>query len=258
MGGGGARPAGARPFVQQQFAPRSFAHRPFAAQGFAHRPFAPQGFAHQPFASQGFAHRPFGAKPFVTKPFGARPFVHRPFYRPFGFYGVAGSSVFVYGSVPGYAYYPAYYPTYYPTYYPAYYPPSYSDPAPVYYDAPAYYPPASAGTVTVAPAAPPSPSVIQYPRGRYELRGDGTTTPYVWVWVPNPPAAPPAPVEPPSEPGAPPESAPGNPPAAPQSQIYRWTDAEGVQHWTNTRRAVPEQYRLQEQNPLQMKSPRPG
>src|SRR5262245_41574880 len=70
---------------------------------------------------------------------------------------------------------------------PAYYaPPAY--PAPVYYPPPAYAPP----TVVVR-SAPPAPSVVQYPHGRYELRGDGVSTPYRWVWIPKPPAAPPPP-----------------------------------------------------------------
>jgi hypothetical protein len=50
-----------------------------------------------------------------------------------------------------------------------------------YYDAPPDYDPSAGGT----------PGVIEYPSGRYELRGDGTTTPYVWVWIPNPPSTPP-------------------------------------------------------------------
>jgi hypothetical protein len=59
----------------------------------------------------------------------------------------------------------------------------YSSP-PVYYSAPAT-------VVTVPP--PPSPTVVQYPHGRYELRGDGVTQPYLWVWIPNPPPPPPRP-----------------------------------------------------------------
>src|SRR2546427_5342754 len=41
--------------------------------------------------------------------------------------------------------------------------------------------------VAPAPAPPPMPSVVEYPHGRYELRGDGVTAPYAWVWIPNPP-----------------------------------------------------------------------
>lgn len=52
--------------------------------------------------------------------------------------------------------------------------------------------------VVVQPAPPPAyPTVIQYPHGRYELRGDGVRTAYQWLWIPNapppPPAAPPPP-----------------------------------------------------------------
>ena len=87
------------------------------------------------------------------------------------------------------------------------------------------------------------PSVVQYPHGRYELRGDGTTVPYTWVWIPNPPPPPP------------PAGAPPAPPAmeepAPErhSQLYRWTDAQGVAHWTDRWDAVPPQYRAQATQP---------
>src|SRR5438128_6814457 len=99
----------------------------------------------------------------VSRPFGthSHSFIHRPFFRPFVPFGVVTSPVVVYPSWPLY----------------------YS--APTYYDSPAYsYPPAvyglpARGTVAVAPAPAPSPtpSVVQYPHGRYELRGDGITTP---------------------------------------------------------------------------------
>jgi hypothetical protein len=48
------------------------------------------------------------------------------------------------------------------------------------------------GAVVVSPAE----RVMTYPEGRYELRGDGRTTPYYWVWIPagaTPPAPPPLP-----------------------------------------------------------------
>ena len=85
---------------------------------------------------------------------------------------------------------------------PAYYAPAYSGwPYPAapaahypatYYPARAYasYP---AGYVTTAPAASPGwtgPRVVQYAHGRYELRGDGATVPWAWVWIPNAPPAP--------------------------------------------------------------------
>ncbi|HET7875350.1 MAG TPA: hypothetical protein VFN71_07470 [Methylomirabilota bacterium] len=85
--------------------------------------------------------------------------------------------------------------------YPAYYAPysvvverPYYVERPVYYAAPAYAYPSQA--VGVQPAPQAYPTVVQYPHGRYELRGDGVQTPYQWVWIPNPPpppAAPPAP-----------------------------------------------------------------
>ena len=56
---------------------------------------------------------------------------------------------------------------------------------------PAYgsLPPVPFSTTTFG-AAPTRPSVIEFPTGRYELRGDGISTPYVWVWIPNPPPPP--------------------------------------------------------------------
>jgi len=74
----------------------------------------------------------------------------------------------------------------------AFYPPSYYPPA-FYGPPPGYSPPAGyapTATVSVAPAQP-TPNVVQFDTGRYELRGDGVTTPYRWVWIPNPPTAPP-------------------------------------------------------------------
>ncbi len=84
---------------------------------------------------------------------------------------------------------------------PAYYAPAYSVQygwpyAPVY--GPAPYHPASyaAGSYRAAPyvayAAPATasvwngPRVVQYPHGRYELRGDGVTVAWAWVWIPIP------------------------------------------------------------------------
>lgn len=123
------------------------------------------------------APRPFHHHVVVTpRPFvlHARPFVvHRPFV-PF----VAAAPIVVYSSPP--AYYVA--PTYDvpPVYYA---PPRTSDPPPISGQ------PAN-GTVSVAPL--PTPNVVQYPHGRYELRGDGVSVPYRWVWIPNPPPPPPA------------------------------------------------------------------
>jgi hypothetical protein len=85
------------------------------------------------------------------------------------------------------------------------------------------------------PAPPPPPAVIPYPNGRYELRG-----PSRWEWVPSPSASP----------SAVPSAAPSSsripePGAAVLSQygLYRWTDDNGVTHWTQGVDAIPERYR---------------
>lgn len=60
----------------------------------------------------------------------------------------------------------------------------------VYYTYPTVY---AVPVYTVPPqvvVATPAPTVVQYPHGRYELRGDGITTRYQWVWIPNPPPPP--------------------------------------------------------------------
>jgi hypothetical protein len=80
---------------------------------------------------------------------------------------------------------------------PFYVPPppvAYTTPAPVYAPAPApVYSPTS-----YAPA--PRPAAINrevvYSDGRHLLLGDGVTTPYRWVWVPNPPPGYPPPPPP--------------------------------------------------------------
>jgi hypothetical protein len=88
---------------------------------------------------------------------------------------------------------------------PVYYQPAYQ-PAPVYQaPAPAYYPPPPAYSAppayqAYAAPAPAQPRVIQYPHGRYVLRGDGAVTAYHWVWIPNPPIPPPPAAPPPPPP----------------------------------------------------------
>ena len=77
-------------------------------------------------------------------------------------------------------------------------PSAYSAPAPTY-----SAPPAPVQQTYAAPA-PAQPTVFQYPHGRYELRGDGITTAYQWVWISNQTIAPP------------PLGAPSAPPAASQ------------------------------------------
>lgn len=123
------------------------------------------------------------------------------------------------------------------------------DPGPAYPPAAAYgpavYGSGMGGTLALAPPAQPTPSVIQYPTGRWELRGDGLTIPYRWVWIPNPPSAPPSPTPPSGEPvtPAPPTSTRPEPPG--NTKIYRWTDGQGVLHLTDRLDTVPERYRAQ-------------
>ena len=97
------------------------------------------------------------------------------------------------------------------------------------------------------PTAPALPSVVEHPTGRYELRGDGVATPYVWVWIPNPPLAPPA--EPPPSPEEPPA---GSAPSASRTKTYQWTDEEGTTFWTNRLEKVPERYRSRAQGSAQV------
>lgn len=95
---------------------------------------------------------------------------------------------------------PAYYaPAYYaaPWSYPGSYVPVASYPPAYYYAgyyAPRYYYPAA--YVAAPPAVWTGPRVVQYAHGRYELRGDGVSVPYVWVWIPNGSPAPPVPANP--------------------------------------------------------------
>ena len=115
-------------------------------------------------------------------------------------------------------------------------------PAPVYASPGMYSEPVSS-TVSIASAPYSMPSVIPFPTGRYELWGDGLTSPYQWVWIPNPPPAPPA--APPMSAPAPGTPQPPEPAASPRSPLYRWIDAEGIVNWTQGWDTVPEQYRDQ-------------
>ena len=123
--------------------------------------------------------------------------------------------------------------------------------SPMSYDAGSYAPPVSdvppvsyggdmGGAISLAPS-PPSPTVVEFPAGRYELRGDGMATPYTWVWIPNPPSAPPAASR--AAPG------PGDPSPSSHRRLYRWIDEAGVAHWTDRLDAVPQSYRAQAQQP---------
>jgi hypothetical protein len=181
---------------------------------------------------------PHGGGPHRSGPHRFTPhrFQHRPF-SPFA-YGYAASPFVAYAPPPSY-----YAPSVLSDPPVVYDPPVYG-PSPVYSAPPAYVPSMS-GVVSVAPVAPPPPptaTVIEYPTGRYELRGDGTTTAYTWVWIPNPPPAPPA--GPPAQPVTPSGYSTGEPPPR-RSQLYRWTDDEGVTHFTDRAEIVPEKYRVQ-------------
>ncbi len=183
------------------------------------------------------AGKPGAGQPFAPGRHGQHRHFHRPhmaFKHPRAFYYSAPSfyGIGVYGG-PG-----LYGSVDYP-------PPVETAPAfdpPVIYSVPAAYPP------IVSPDAPPGPSVIEYPGGRYELRGDGVSFPYMWVWIPNPPAEPPTPAAPPPADPPTPSTAPEPPPSADvapsrPSRLYRWVDAHGAVHLTDDPELVPEQYR---------------
>ena len=111
---------------------------------------------------------------------------------------------------------------------------------------PAIYNPNVGDAISMAPSPPrPTPGVVEFPTGRYELYGDGMATPYTWVWIPNPPTAPPAP------PTAPPSQAPdpGDPLVPSRRELFRWTDEAGVAYWTDRLDAVPQQYRAEAEEP---------
>jgi hypothetical protein len=122
--------------------------------------------------------------------------------------------------------------------------------APVIYASPTVYvslPVASpqAATVPVVSSGEElTPRVVEHPTGRYELRGDGVATPYVWVWRPHPPAEPPAgPTSAAEQPRV------GADRAARRTETYRWTDEEGTTFLTNRPERIPQSYRSQAQEP---------
>ena len=85
------------------------------------------------------------------------------------------------------------------------------------------------------PSAPPTQSVLQYPNGRYELRGDGLTAPYTWIWIPN--APPPPPAAPPVAPSVTTRQ------SSASEDFYSFVDDQGVLHWTDRWDSIPEKYR---------------
>jgi len=166
-------------------------------------------------------------------------FGHNQFFFPHRFapFAVVAPPVFVYSSPSIFdsPYYGAALDP--PT--PAYSAPAYSAPV---YSVPAYAPPAPA----------PMPRVVEFSTGRYELRGDGVTSPYTWVWIPNPPTAPPGvPPPPPAAAPGPPASgrAPSDATPVRRTEVYRWTDAQGVVHLTDRLDAVPPQHRREAKSP---------
>ena len=183
----------------------------------AARPGAHPGTQHlfkpQPVNHHGFNHHPISHYPFNRRP-----------YIPYGGFPVYASPVWY---VPYASYVPA----------------------PVY-ESPVVYGPPWGSTTLFAREPSPLPTVIPYPTGRYELRGDGLTSPYQWVWIPNPPPIPPA--APPAPPIASPEGSPApstlspiDPAAAHRNRLYRWVDDQAVVHFTQGWDAVPERYRAQ-------------
>jgi len=162
----------------------------------------------------------------------APPFIRRPFFRGRRFGGFALAvpvPIGIYGAWPPFYGYPPYY-----GYAPAYDASTYYPSQAAYDPPPAYAPPE---VQAIPPVSPPMPDVVEYSTGRYQLRGDGTTTAYTWVWIPNPP------LEPPAQSGADDASAPTTRPSP--GRLYRWTDDQGVVHLTNVWKDVPQQYRQQ-------------
>ena len=85
------------------------------------------------------------------------------------------------------------------------------------------------------PSGTPTQTVIEYPNGRYELRGDGYTSPYMWTWIPKAPPAPPA---------APPVAPPVTTRQSTASEdFFSFVDDQGVLHWTDRWDSIPEKYR---------------
>lgn len=170
---------------------------------------------------------------FVRGSVGARGHGHHQFGHGHRFHGNRGAFV---GFAPSiwYGGYPYAYPYYYP---------------PVVYDQAAYANAPPMYSTTMAAPRRPMQTVVEYPTGRYELRGDGYGTPYHWIWVPNPPSAPPTPAPPTFQPSpeAPPASTKPEPPG--KTTVYRWTDAEGVTHFTDRLDSMPVRFRSQAKQP---------
>jgi hypothetical protein len=113
----------------------------------------------------------------------------------------------------------------------------------VYVSSPIVAPPATTGPAVSSREELP-PRVVEHPTGRYELRGDGVAIPYVWVWIPHPPAEPPpVPTSASEAPRA------GADRSARRTEMYRWTDEEGTTFLTNRPERIPQSHRSQAQEP---------
>jgi hypothetical protein len=93
-------------------------------------------------------------------------------------------------------------------------------------------PPVAAPIALPAPATLPTATLVDHPDGWYQLRGDGATTPYQWVWIPKPPEPAPARTAEPLARDA-------------RGPAYQWTDDKGVTTWTNKLERVPKRFRYQ-------------
>ena len=201
--------------VQDAIAPHGFFALPSGRQHVLTQDIVPHGFFALPTAHGGRPHRRRGPRrSIVTGGFAPPVMIAAPPAEAYGPEDYADASGYDGVSVTP----PAAYP-------PAAYPPvAYTEPV----NTPVPAPP--------APPPAPTPNAVQYDTGRYELRGDGMTTPYTWVWIPNPPPPPPA--------GPPGPRFADDPPGRP-SQLYRWTDEQGVVHLTDRLDSVPRPYRVQ-------------
>ena len=88
------------------------------------------------------------------------------------------------------------------------------------------------------PAAPARASVIEFPEGRYELRGDGMAIPYTGSGFR---------ILPRRRPRLRHRRASGSGDRSPtrRGQLYRWVDEQGVMHLTDNADTVPEEFRKQ-------------
>ena len=113
------------------------------------------------------------------------------------------------------------------------------DASPVIYASPSIAP--AAAVALPAPATLPMPTLVDHPNGWYQLRGDGATTPYRWVWIPKPPTEPSSSTAGPDTAARPAESQARDD----RRPAYHWTDDRGVTTWTNRLERVPKRFRDQ-------------